>query len=61
MGREAAYTGQEVTWDEVRNANLDLVPGSFEFGSMPFPEVAEPGRTTLNRGATQEKTAAADE
>ena len=61
MGREAAYTGQEVTWDDVRNANLDLVPGSFEFGSMPVPEVAEPGKTTLTRGAEQEKTAAADE
>ncbi|HZB26695.1 MAG TPA: Gfo/Idh/MocA family oxidoreductase, partial [Vicinamibacterales bacterium] len=26
MGREAAYTGQELTWDEVLNADQDLTP-----------------------------------
>lgn len=59
MGREAAYTGQEVTWEDVLNAELSLVPDSFEFGSMPFPEVAAPGSTTLNRGS-DEKTDSAD-
>lgn len=49
MGREAAYTGQELTWDDVVNAELDLVPNSFEYGSLPFPEVAAPGQTELNR------------
>lgn len=59
MGREAAYTGQEVTWEDVLNAELSLVPDSFEFGSMPFPEVAAPGSTTLNRGS-EEQTASSD-
>jgi len=49
MGREAAYTGQELTWKEVLNADLSLVPDRFEFGSMPFPEVPRPGTTELNR------------
>lgn len=26
MGREAAYSGQLVTWDEVMRSNLDLYP-----------------------------------
>lgn len=49
MGREAAYTGQEITWDDALNADLDLVPTSFSFRSMPFPEVPTPGVTELNR------------
>lgn len=49
MGREAVYTGQEITWEEVLNADLDLVPKSFKFGSAPFPPVATPGVTKLNR------------
>ena len=49
MGREAAYTGQEVTWDDVLNAELNLVPETFQFGSVPIPDVAAPGETTLNR------------
>jgi len=60
MGREAAYTGQEVTWEEVQAGDQQLVPESVEFGSMRMPEVAEPGTTTLNRGATTEKPAASD-
>jgi len=51
MGREAAYTGQEITWEEVLNADLDLGPDSHEFGSLPIPDVPAPGQTTLNRGA----------
>ncbi len=49
MGREAAYTGQELTWDEILNAEMDLLPGRFEFGSAPFPDVPKPGTTTLDR------------
>ena len=60
MGREAAYTGQEVTWEEVRSADQRLVPEQFAFGAMPMPEVARPGQTELARGASPEDTAAAD-
>ncbi|MGI9176144.1 MAG: Gfo/Idh/MocA family protein [Rhodothermales bacterium] len=49
MAREAAYTGQVVTWEDILNADLDLVPKEFAFGPMPMPPVPEPGVTTLNR------------
>jgi predicted dehydrogenase len=49
MGREAAYTGQEVTWDEILNADQDLTPPQIEFGPLEVPAVAMPGQTKLNR------------
>jgi predicted dehydrogenase len=49
MGREAAYTGQELTWDEVLNAKLDLVPPKIEFGALEVPPIPMPGVTKLNR------------
>jgi predicted dehydrogenase len=49
MGREAAYTGQEVTWDEILKADQDLTPPQAAFGSLDVPPVAIPGRTKLNR------------
>ena len=39
MGRMAAYTGKDVTWDEVLNSNLYLGPKTYAFGSVP--EVTE--------------------
>jgi hypothetical protein len=49
MGREAAYTGQELTWDEVLNADQDLTPPQVAFGPLEVPPVAMPGVTKLNR------------
>ncbi|MEX0680208.1 MAG: Gfo/Idh/MocA family oxidoreductase [Balneolales bacterium] len=49
MGRESAYTGQEITWDQIMNAELDLVPESVEFGPATIPPVAVPNVTRLNR------------
>jgi myo-inositol 2-dehydrogenase / D-chiro-inositol 1-dehydrogenase len=49
MAREAAYTGQVVTWDDVLNANQDLVPKNLGFGPMPVPPVPQPGITQLAR------------
>ena len=49
MGREAAYTGQEIVWDELLNAEMSIVPDEFHFGPMPVPAVAVPGITTLDR------------
>ena len=49
LGRESAYTGQELAWEALMNSGLDLVPRSFAFGSMPFPAVAIPGKTPLAR------------
>ncbi len=49
MGREAAYTGQELTWDEVLNADQDLTPPQTTFGPLEVPPVPMPGRTKLAR------------
>ena len=38
LGREAAYTGKVVTWDEMLASELDLSPPKYEFG----PNVARP-------------------
>ncbi|UCF14671.1 MAG: hypothetical protein JSW59_14750, partial [Phycisphaerales bacterium] len=44
MGRESAYTGKLVTWDETLNSDLDLLPKKLEFGPAPWREVPVPGR-----------------
>ena len=49
MGREAAYTGQEVTWDEMLNAKQSLTPPVIAFGELPVPPVPMPGRTKIER------------
>lgn len=43
MGRESAYSGQIVEWDAILNSNKRLGPEKYEFGPLPFPEVAIPG------------------
>jgi predicted dehydrogenase len=50
LGREAAYTGQEVKWDDVLNSKTVLGPESHSFGDAPTPSVAVPGKTKLERG-----------
>jgi predicted dehydrogenase len=47
MGRMAAYTGKAVTWEKAKASTLDLSPKGYEFGPLPTPEVAMPGRTSL--------------
>ncbi|HOH31454.1 MAG TPA: gfo/Idh/MocA family oxidoreductase, partial [Candidatus Hydrogenedentes bacterium] len=43
MGRMAAYTGKELTWDEALNSDLSLVPAVLDFeqaypvGPIPVP------------------------
>jgi predicted dehydrogenase len=49
LGREAAYTGKEITWDEILNADQDLTPPQLAYGPLPVPPVPMPGRTTLAR------------
>lgn len=34
MGREAAYTGATVTWDEISASNIDYMPEKLELGKM---------------------------
>jgi len=44
MGREAAYTGREITWDEMVNSDMDLGPKEMVLGKVGFKaEVPVPG------------------
>jgi predicted dehydrogenase len=45
MGRESAYSGRSVTWEEAINSNTRLGPEGYDLAaSLPFPEVAIPGQ-----------------
>jgi len=44
MGRESAYSGQSVEWEKALNSKTRLGPTKYEFGDLPFPEVALPGK-----------------
>lgn len=43
MGREAVYSGQEITWDDALASTMRLGPEKYEFGPYPTPAVAMPG------------------
>ena len=46
MGRMAAYTGQEITWDMAMNSTEDLSPPRYDWDvPLPVPPVATPGMT----------------
>jgi myo-inositol 2-dehydrogenase/D-chiro-inositol 1-dehydrogenase len=49
LGREAAYTGQSITMDELMASNLSILPSKWEFGTLATPAVPTPGETTLQR------------
>ena len=39
MGRESAYTGKDVTWEQMMNSDMRLGPTTYEFGPVPnIPE-----------------------
>jgi predicted dehydrogenase len=40
MGREAAYSGQEITWDMVLNSEMNRMPSEFKFGPLPSVKAA---------------------
>ncbi len=44
IGRESAYTGKEVTWDEMMNSNLDLFPKKLEFRQISVRPIPMPGQ-----------------
>jgi predicted dehydrogenase len=45
MGREAAYSGQKITWDMIMNSQEDLLPKSFDYkDSLPVPPLPVPGQ-----------------
>ena len=49
MGRMAAYTGREVTWEQALNSQTNLVPQRLAWDmELPVPPVAVPGQTTIS-------------
>ncbi|MEZ4701632.1 MAG: Gfo/Idh/MocA family oxidoreductase [Rhodothermales bacterium] len=49
LGREACYTGQELTWEQMMRSEQKLVPDDFAFGSLAEAPVAVPGVTQVER------------
>jgi len=48
MGRMAAYTGQQITWDMALNSKEDLSPPAYDWNiKLATPPVAMPGKTTF--------------
>jgi myo-inositol 2-dehydrogenase/D-chiro-inositol 1-dehydrogenase len=48
MGRMAAYTGQEVTWDQAMNSQEKIFPDKVEWnGSLAVPPLPRPGVNRL--------------
>jgi hypothetical protein len=46
MGRMAAYTGQEVTWDQMMKSQENLFPSPLTWDmSLPIKPMAVPGKT----------------
>jgi myo-inositol 2-dehydrogenase/D-chiro-inositol 1-dehydrogenase len=46
MGRMAAYTGQEVTWEQALNSQEKLMPDNLEWNmELPIAPMAVPGKT----------------
>ena len=44
MARESAYSGQEITWDQIMNSKLDLQPKQFDYDlKMDVPALPVPG------------------
>ena len=45
MGRTSAYTGKQLSWDQISESKMDLAPAEYAFTSIAVPPVAVPGRT----------------
>ena len=46
MGRMAAYTGQQITWEQALNSKEDLSPAKYDWNlAIEMPAVAIPGQT----------------
>ncbi len=47
MGRMSAYTGKTILWDKAIASTESLAPEKLEFGPIPVPPIAVPGKTKL--------------
>jgi predicted dehydrogenase len=43
IGREACYSGREITWDQAMKSTTKLGPDKYEFGPFEVPPAARPG------------------
>ena len=48
LGRMATYTGQEVSWEQAMNSELDLSPDAYAWGPAPEVNIALPGVTQFS-------------
>lgn len=48
MGRMSAYSGKTITWNEAMNADLDMTPPQYAFGTLATPVIARPGTTSMD-------------
>lgn len=48
MGRMAAYSGQEITWEQALNSKEELKPKAYAWGEAPEPIIAVPGLTKFS-------------
>lgn len=51
MARMAAYTGQEITWEQALNSKESILPPNLSFEpdlKITVPPVAMPGRTKFS-------------
>jgi myo-inositol 2-dehydrogenase / D-chiro-inositol 1-dehydrogenase len=48
MGRESAYTGEAMTWDEAMGWQTSLAPAKYEWGDAPIREVPMPGKYKIS-------------
>lgn len=44
LGRNCAYSGQDIKWDQMMNSKLDLSPKAYKWGSLEVPAIAMPGK-----------------
>lgn len=49
MCREACYTGKAIQWNQLLSSGQQLFQAKPEWGPLPTPEVAKPGRTMVKR------------
>jgi predicted dehydrogenase len=47
LGREAAYTGLRIKWDDLLATDLNLMPKTFEFGDLAMADIPVPGQYKL--------------
>ena len=48
MGRHAAYSGQQITWDQALNSDVSLVPKPVDWNAKhEVPGLAQPGRSKV--------------